>query len=301
MRRAHTPPSTTPPEPSGGHIDPIDLVPGDPPVPITVWRTPAGDDQSTIPTRLAQRLIAAYSAPGEVVVDLTDGHALSGPAVAGGRHHHRGWFTDASAVTIAAATPPSGTEALTPSVPAAARGGHQSGEADPPGLAAWYGDDLTDPHLPPHHGAPAAGGEGRVQGATSLVVACWPLHPQGGTNQTRLRWLLHAACRLLRPGGCMVLAVQGSTHAVAGPQDFGPLLHAARQAGLGYLQHIVAVRADVDGDQFTYYATDAELAALASRRPGPALAGGDVPAAVHLRVHADLLVLSRTHGGGVRG
>jgi hypothetical protein len=71
---------------------------------------------------------------------------------------------------------------------------------------------------------------------------------------------------------------------------------------LGYLQHIVAVRAAVDGDRFTYYATDAELQALAAR--------GEL-AVAHLPVHADLLVFtprppaqkagSGAGGGGARG
>jgi hypothetical protein len=72
---------------------------------------------------------------------------------------------------------------------------------------------------------------------------------------------------------------------------------------LGYLQHIVAVHADIDdesGDRFTYYATDAELRALTSGER----------AVAHLAVHADLLVLTpRQHrptaganaGGGARG
>lgn len=43
----------------------IDLIAGDPPVPITVWRTARTDaDQPTsLPTRLAYRLVAAYSRP----------------------------------------------------------------------------------------------------------------------------------------------------------------------------------------------------------------------------------------------
>ena len=93
MRRAHPPRSTPPPAEPGDthHTDPrVDLVAGDPPVPITVWRTPAGDDQASIPPRLAQRLVAAYSRPGEVVIDLTDDDAVAGAAaVAANRWTHR--------------------------------------------------------------------------------------------------------------------------------------------------------------------------------------------------------------------
>ena len=74
--------------PDRSGIDPtlIDSVAGDPPVPITVWRTArtAADAGRRIGARLAYRLISAYSHPGEAVVDLTDGHALAAACRAGG-------------------------------------------------------------------------------------------------------------------------------------------------------------------------------------------------------------------------
>src|SRR5438067_5292918 len=85
--------------------DPIDVVAGEPPVPLTVWRTPAGVGQASISPRLAERLIAAYSQPVEAVVDLTEDHALAGAATTGGRRHHPGWFTDGSALVIGPPTP----------------------------------------------------------------------------------------------------------------------------------------------------------------------------------------------------
>ena len=324
MRRAH-PPRTTPPPPAepGGehHTDPrVDLVAGDPPVPITVWRTPAGDDQASIPPRLAQRLVAAYSRPGEVVIDLTDDDAVAAAATSGGRRHHRGWFTDAAAVLIGPGTPPA---AASPQGgagrPAAATRRRRRGEdADAAELVAWFGDDLTDPDLPPRQhilgpvgigtSSLALAGVDPVVGATSLVVGCWPLHTADVRNRQRLRGLLRAGVALLRPAGCLVLAVRppatpaapAVADAPAGrPEDFGPLVAAAREAGLGYLQHIVAVRADVDGDQFVYYATDDELLALARD-------AAQWPVA-HLRVHADLLVFTPRQipasagRGGARG
>ena len=65
-RRAHTPPDTPPPATPGAAA--IDLVAGDPPVPITVWRTPSGDGQASVPFRLAQRLVSAYSQIGRAHV-----------------------------------------------------------------------------------------------------------------------------------------------------------------------------------------------------------------------------------------
>ena len=293
MKRAHRPPSTTPPAQPGGEPG-IDGVAGDPPVPITVWRTPAGDDQATIPARLAQRVIAAYSRPGETVIDLTTDHALTGAALHGGRRHHPGWFTDASTLIIGPPTPPTSLPTVHtrddhPVSPPVRR--RRRGEVDPPEITAWFGDDLTDPHLPPAGGTVHAAAD-TVHGATSLLVTCWPLHAAGARNRTRLRALLRGGVALLRPGGCLVLIVRAPAQAPASPQDFGPLVDAARDAELGYLQHIVAVRADVDGDQFTYYATDAELQALAS--------SGQLPVA-HVPVHANLLVFTPRQPGSAAG
>jgi len=51
----------------------MDLVVGNPPVPITVWRTARSSDDigRSIGARPATRLIAAYSRPGEAIVDLS--------------------------------------------------------------------------------------------------------------------------------------------------------------------------------------------------------------------------------------
>jgi hypothetical protein len=262
-------------------IDPalIDLVAGDPPVPITVWRTArTSTDAAGVGARLAYRLVAAYSRPGDAVVDLTHGHALTAACTAGRRRHHPAWFTDTASLIIGPATPTDDTAAA-------------PGDGELPDLRAWFGDDLTDPDLPPAaepadrlpHGAP-------VQAATSLAVATWPLDAGDAANRVKLAWLLAACARLLWSGGCLVLVVTASSGTVTTPEDFGPVAAAAAGAGLGYLQHIVAVAADTsaEGDAFVYHLTDEELLALAADSAGP-LRG----AVAHLRVHADLLVFSQ--------
>jgi hypothetical protein len=256
-----------------------DLVVGDPPVPITVWRTArtSADTGRSIGARLAARLIAAYSRPGEAVVDLTADRSLITACTTGGRRHHPGWFTDPSSLIIG------------PASPRRSRAGDAAGEAeaDVAELDVWFGDDLTDPPLPPHADpvtnlAP----DTSLQHATSLAVACWPLDEDDAANRVRLAWLLTACARLLRPGGCLILAVAAGTSGI--PEDFTPVVQAAAAVGLGYLQHIVAVTADTDGDAFIYHVTDEELLTLGSRR-------GQQWAAAHLRVHADLLVFSQTN------
>ncbi|MEO3773941.1 hypothetical protein [Micromonospora sp. B9E7] len=281
---------------------PTDLVAGDPPVPLTVWRTARtpGDAGRSIGTRLAGRLISAYSRPGEAVVDLTTDHALIQACAAGARRHHPAWFTDASSLIIGPATavPPAGTT-----------GGAEPGEEDGlPEMGAWFGDDLTDPqlHSPADTVADLPPG-GSLQAATSLVVACWPLHGSAAANRVRLAWLLAACAALLQPGGCLILVVTVPAGTTAGPEDFSGVVQAAAGVGLGYLQHLVAVTADTDGDAFVYHVTDEELLTLTT-------AVDQRWQVAHLRVHADLMVFSQVQsqrhapsrrggreGGGRRG
>lgn len=296
----HHPSTPSSIDPAAIDAAPTDLIAGDPPVPITVWRTARteADAGRSIGARLAARLIASYSRPGEVVVDLTDGHALAQACTIGGRLHHPAWFTDASSLSIGPASPPHCADSTSE--------GTGDGEEDLPELSAWFGDDLTDPAL--HPGAPDAGlpADGSLRGLTSLVVARWPLDDTGdAANRVRLAWLLTACAQLLRPGGCLILIVTVPAGTPPIPEDFTPVVQAAAGVRLGYLQHIVAVAADTDGDAFIYHVTDEELLALAD-------ATGQWQAA-HLRVHADLLVFSQISrpdpasgktgrkGGGRRG
>jgi hypothetical protein len=271
-------PAATSGTPDDSDLELSDLTGGTPPVPITVWRTArtADDTPGVIGARLAARIVSAYSQPGETVVDLTDGHALTGACVKGGRRHHPAVFTDAT-VTVAPPTAPADPTAE-PDDPA------DSGELD--GFDDWFGDDLTDP-LPPYVDAASqmAGTEGPPDGRASLIVAGWPLHTDQASHQARLAGLLTGCGRLLRPGGCLVLVVGAGDQATPAPEDFTGVVRAAAAENLGYLQHIVAVTAGTDGDRFTYYATDDDLLELADT----ATAGGQ-HWYLHLRVNSDLLV-----------
>ncbi|MEV6931400.1 hypothetical protein AB0M46_43850 [Dactylosporangium sp. NPDC051485] len=283
----------------------VDVVAGDPPVPITVWRTArtSGDHGASIPARLARRLVAAYSRPGEAVVDLTADHALTTASTTGGRRHHRAWFTDVASLIIGPATTSNLDDEDTTQADDDLDTDLTAGGVELDlSLADWFGDDLTDQHLPPTAPPVVPIPDGvSLAGLTSLVVATWPLDPDAVPNRIRLAWLLTACRELLRPGGCLVLIVAVPAGLAATPEDFSPIAAAAGQVGLGYLQHIVAVAADTSGDghgdghgdAFVYHLDDEELLALSKARADSA---GEQWTVAHLRVHADLLVFTPAPG-----
>jgi hypothetical protein len=190
----------------------IDLVPGNPPVPITVWRTPAADATGTMSPRLAARLLAAYTHRGDPVHDATADTVFA--QAIGVSHRH----------------------------PAAA-----------------HRDEPPEP--------------------ATLVLTTWP--PADGPIDPVI--LLGALRRRLAPAGVIVALVLHPSGA-SRPIDAGPLVRAARQARLAYLQHIVAVHTPTTGDQI---------------EPGPAERMPRPDGWRHLRVHTDLLVF--TPAGGRRG
>ena len=128
--------------------------------------------------------------------------------------------------------------------------------------------------LPPP-GDPAAGTAG-------LAVAGCCGQRQGGQPAEDPGPVFAACERVLRPGG--VLAVITGPAAPGGTTagTAGSVVAAARAAGLVYAQHIVLVRAGIDGDRL----------APAAPGTGSAAPGGSP-------VHDDLLVFTKP-GGGAR-
>ena len=161
----------------------IDLIAGDPPVPITVWRTARtdADPHTSLPTRLAYRLVAAYSRPGEAVADLTTDHVLTPICAQGGRQHHRAWFTDSSSLIIGPATagPPAATTDNQPAHRARRAGGRRRARIRP----SWSTGSATTSPTPtcpaPTTAVVRPPDDGPLDAATSLVVASWPLHEAG--------------------------------------------------------------------------------------------------------------------------
>jgi len=85
---------------------------------------------------------------------------------------------------------------------------------------------------------------------------------------------------VLRPGGILAVITAGTAAPGGTTADTaGSVVAAARAAGLVYAQHIVLVRAAIDGDRLDPAAPD----------PGP---GPDLPGPVH----DDLLVFTKPGG-----
>jgi hypothetical protein len=71
--------------------DPIgEIVPGEPPVPITVWHVPAPAQSQTMSLPMAQRLVAGFTHRHDLVHDLTTGPQLARAASSARRRHTAG-------------------------------------------------------------------------------------------------------------------------------------------------------------------------------------------------------------------
>ncbi|MCP2323665.1 hypothetical protein HDA40_002172 [Hamadaea flava] len=199
----------TTPLPLGGDFD---VTAGDPPVPLATWRTPrdpaAGPHQ--VPAALAARLCAAYSRPGEPIVDAIGEPAVAAAAAAYGRHHIPATIYDLAHLLAVA------------------------------------------------------------QPITALVLLRWP--PANPTPATAtVDRVTSGAALLLRPGGCLAVLADPQ----AGPANLATIIGAATATGVRYLQHVIAIDADIIGDHLQ---TDtAEVVAPAR----------------HARAHRDVLVFVR--------
>lgn len=142
-----------------------DVVPGDPPVPITVWPVPAPGDGETMSNAMGVRLVYNLTHPSGLVIDLTVGPQLARAVIAA---HRRSHLQEARQV-----------------------------------------------------------GWGREP--AMLIVTGWPVDDASPVEFFRRCWAS------VVPGGCVaVLLPHGD---VVVPVD---VVVAARQAGLAYLQHVVA-------------------------------------------------------------
>jgi hypothetical protein len=122
----------------------------------------------------------------------------------------------------------------------------------------------------------------------SLIALRWPRTSTPGTAHQLAD--LFAACRQMMCGDTsLVAAVRPADPDEPGPTfaDHEHALHAASEAvGLTHVLQIVAIAAPGEGDQFVYYATEAEAGRVAA---AATIQGGQV-------LHIDLLVFAMRVG-----
>jgi hypothetical protein len=131
--------------------------------------------------------------------------------------------------------------------------------------------------LPPP-GDPAAG-TARLAVAGWCGPGCCGSQP-GSENEQDPGLVFAASERVLRPGGILAVITGPAAPGSPAAGTAGSIVAAARAAGLVYAQHIVLVRAAIDGERLT------------PTVPDPAAAGpGGTP------VHDDLLVFTKPGAG----
>jgi hypothetical protein len=83
-----------------------DVVPGDPPVPITVWPVPAPQQDETMSNAMGVRLVHNLTHPSDLVIDLAEGPQLARAVIAAHRRSHLqaprqiGWGREAATLIV---------------------------------------------------------------------------------------------------------------------------------------------------------------------------------------------------------
>ncbi|MFI2652823.1 hypothetical protein [Micromonospora fulviviridis] len=83
-----------------------DVVPGDPPVPITVWPVPAPQPGETMSNAMGVRLVHNLTHPSDLIIDLTAGPQLARAVIAAHRRshlqaaRHGGWGREAATLIV---------------------------------------------------------------------------------------------------------------------------------------------------------------------------------------------------------
>jgi hypothetical protein len=205
----------------------LDTVPGDPPVPVSVWRATGPDAPSVSPhtaragfsARLAGMLLAIWTDVGDNVIDATADPAVEGAAYAGGRRYR----------TLELPPPPQQVRDLSGQValillrwPPAPPPRTNSGPATML-TAPLEGSDRDRAQVPDGEAGPApADTRSSARAARRSLGACREMLSSNG----------HTVVILAPPAGGVYRGYARQ------------IIHVARDAGLGYLQHIVLVTSD---------------------------------------------------------
>jgi hypothetical protein len=298
------------------------------PTPVSVWpvgplracATPgcatspgAAPCAGQLPDRLWYRMVAAFSRPGDLVLvaDAGTGAAVAAcadfdrrviahVATRDARNRVRARALAAGHDTPARAlfgdSPRTRTGRLAVTWPART---HRR----PASLLIVPSPCTTSSH--PHHEAPARpGAEPACPGRPTDGPAHRVSDPLDLTDDAWQRQVIADAVHLLHPGA-LIVAITAGTHPAPGTGAFddpaGRIINAAHEAGLSYLQHIVAVHADLSDGRLTLpdaLTTSAPTAPSApTDRPASTRTAADGAAAAgsgprHRRAHLDLIVLT---------
>jgi hypothetical protein len=122
-------------------------------------------------------------------------------------------------------------------------------------------------------------------GSASLITLRYP-RPDPATRPTDLAELFTACARLQAHHGSTVVALVPPTDRGDYAAHAADVIPAAEAAGLGYVEHVIAVTAPIPGERFTNLATPATRPVLRAARTG--LGYG--------RYHLDLLIFVVTGG-----
>jgi len=210
-----------------------------------------GAARALLPAQLARRIVTEYTPPGALLV---------GPACPSLLHQAARLGRRAVALCPDPATARQASTALDVTVPAERRP-----------LAQVRGGSLTDPETL----ADLAGH------AHALVTVNFDGHADPATLDPAS---LAACAALLRPGGLLITVSRNQQHAGRLVDLAARTVRAAEQAGLAYLQHVIALLAPVQAGQLKPTLTGWQRRTLRAR-----LARGE-----HAQhpVHADVLVFA---------
>ncbi len=283
------------------------------PIPATVWVPEPGqvvDPAAVWPAVVLRQIVSAFSRPGDEVV-LTS------------------WPSDTTAAPIDDRTPAGGAPWDGSTHGASARGasgGDLDGALDtvarlhrcPRVVELGSDHPINTLARGPIEFRPSDDEAGVVSrgGTTELVVTSMPPNPAATRHVDAIA--LHAA-RELRFGGILVVLTHCYLDGGELRDPTGPMIAAAQNADLLYLQHIVAVHLPVHDLRAATTNPDPTAAppAAGSDAPGsdgagpgcvcsqPARSGGAHPdgcgGASHRRVHSDVLAFSQPHSSGSSG
>jgi len=122
-----------------------------------------------------------------------------------------------------------------------------------------------------------------VAGKAKLITLRWPTAARPGRDgpgEDEMDSMFAACAALLAPDGCTVVALAPPPPDKPHVEYAHQLVPAAHRAGLGYLQHIVAVGAPIRGERPTNLSAPASHATLRAA----------ARTVRHLRIHVDLLL-----------